>query len=405
MNAGTFRFSGAAFLALAMALAASPVCAQKKYDPGATDTEIKIGNLMAYTGPFAEYGATGRAEAAYFQMINDRGGVNGRKINFVSVDNGTNFRGSLDLARKLVEEDKVLLLFGNFGYATNLAIRGYLNENKIPQLFLATNDSTFDDPAHFPWTMGFGASKRIEGIVYAKYILQNKPEAKIAVLYPSDESGQDWLEGIHEGLGEKSSKLIVKEVSFSYIDPAGLDSRIAELKDSGADVFLNMSVGKYATLAIRKAYDMGWRPLEFLPNASLSIAAFLEPAGLEKAVGIMTNARSKGWASPESQSDPAVREYVDWMKKYNRSGNLRDANNLFGYEVSETLVEVLKKCGDNLTRQNVMDQAASLNLELGMLLPGIRVTTSKTDYQPIKQLYLIRFNGKSWDPIGGVIGE
>ena len=364
---------------ISFVLAAGPASAQKKYDSGATDTQIKIGNIMPYTGKFMEYGAIGRAEAAYFQMINDLGGVNGRKINFVSLDSGSDFSKSLALAHQLVEQDQVLLTVSTWGAPTNLAIRAYMNEKKVPQLFVADTDSAMDDPTHFPWTMGFQPSKRTEGVAYASYILQTKPDAKIAILCGSAPSDQEWLLGIREGLGEKASAMIVKEVSFDYSDPAMLDPQIVALKSSGADVFMNLAVGKFATEAIRKSYDIDWRPLQFIPNASLSISAFLDPAGLEKAAGIITNARSKGWLKPESRQDPAVREFVEWMKKYNPDASLRDANNVYGYEVAQTLVEVLKKCGDDLTRANVMKQATCLDLELGMLRPGINITTSLTD--------------------------
>ena len=376
---------------------------QKTYDPGASDSEIKIGNLMPYTGVFSEYGAIGKAEAAYFQMINDRGGVNGRKINFISVDSGSDWKKAPEQARQLVEQDRVLLLFSNFGYPGNKAVRDYMNEQKIPQLFVASNDSTFDDPAQFPWTMGFAASKRTESLVYAKYILTEKPHAKIAVLYPEDSSGDEWRAGLHDGLGERASAMIVKEISFSYSDPSSIDSAIAELKVSGADTFFDFTVGRFTTAAIRKAYDIGWHPVQFIPNASLSVAAFLDPAGLQKSVGIVTNARSKGWTSERAKDDPAVREFLDWMSKYDPDANVRDANVLFGYEAAQVMVAVLQKCGGNLTRANVMKQAAGLDLELGMLMPGVRVTTSPTDYRPIKQLYLVRFDGKFWMPFGGVI--
>jgi branched-chain amino acid transport system substrate-binding protein len=283
-----------------------------------------------------------------------------------------------------------------------MAIRQYMNDKGVPQLFVAATDSAFDDPSHFPWTMGFQPSRLTEGIVYARYILEHKPDAKIAILSARDASGEEWLRGIHQGLGDKASSLIVKEATFSYGDAPPLDEQIAELKNSGANVFLNLAVGGFATRAIRKAYDLDWHPLQFIPNASLSIAAFLEPAGLEKAAGIITNARSKGWLKPQSRADPAVREFLDWMKKYNPDASLRDANYVYGYEVAATLVEVLKKCGDTLTRDNVRKQAASLDLGLGMLSPGIRITTSPTDYQPIKQLFLIQFNGHDWVPIGSV---
>jgi len=380
------RFSATAVLLLALA----PAVAQ----------EIKIGNIMPYTGAFAEYGATGRAEAAYFEMIDDQGGVNGRKIKFISLDSGSETAKAVALAHQLVEQDGVLLTVGNWGTPANLAMRAYMNEKKVPQLFVAATESAFDDPAHFPWTMGFQPSKRIEGLVYAKYILGNKPGAKIAILYARDAAGQEWLEGIREGLGEKAPAMIAKEASFDYSDPASLDSQIVALKESGANVFMNLAVGRFATRAIRKAWDIDWHPLQFIPNASLSVAAFLEPAGLKKAAGIITNARSKGWLKPEAREDPAVRAFLAWMAKYNPGASLRDANYVYGYEVAQTMVEVLKKCGNDLTRANVMKQAASLDLELGMLRPGIRITTSATDYQPIKQLFLIQFDGQDWVPIG-----
>jgi branched-chain amino acid transport system substrate-binding protein len=372
---------------------------QKSYDPGASDTEIKIGNIAPSSSSSNEYAAVARAEAAYFRMINDRGGVNGRKINFISVEDASVVPNSVDFARKLVEEDKVLLIFSSFGTESNLAIRAYLNAQKVPQLFVQSSSAVFDDPSHFPWTMGFFATYRTEGLVYAKYILQNKPRAKIAMLYANDDAGKEYLAGVHDGLGDKASAMIVKEVSYQVSDRA-LEPQITALRDSGADVFLDLSVGTFATQAIRTAYDLGWHPLQFIPNASLSIAASLDPAGLEKSAGIITNARSKSWTSPRAQSDPAVREFLDWMRKYNPDASLRDQNNVAGYERAEALVEVLKRCGDDLTRANVMKQASSLDLELGMLRPGIRVKTSPTDYQPIKQLFLIRFDGREWVPFG-----
>jgi len=382
------------FLSIA---AAQP--ARKQYDPGASDTEIKIGNIVPYTGSFSEYGATGRAEAAYFHMINDHGGINGRKINFVSVDSGSDTNQAVTLAHRLVEQDQVLLTVGIWGSPTNLAIRPYMNEKQVPQLFVNAPDSAFDDPSHFPWTMGFQPTKRTEGLVYARYVLHQTPSAKIAILVSSDGSGKDWVQGIHDALGDKGATMIVKEASFSYSDPASLDTSIVALKASGADVFMNLAVGRFATQAIRKAYDIDWHPLQFIPNASLSISAFIEPAGREKAVGVISNARSKGWLKPQARQDPAVLAFLDWFKTNNPNASIRDANNVYGYEVAETLVDVLKRCGDNLTRANVMKQAASLDLELGMLRPGIRVTTSPTDYQPIKDLFLIKFDGQDWAAI------
>jgi branched-chain amino acid transport system substrate-binding protein len=379
-----------------------PAMAQKSYDPGATDTELKIGNIMSYTGWASSYGAIGRAEAAYFQMINDRGGVNGRKITFLSVDNASTATSAADLARRLVEHDGVLLIFGALGTETNLAIRPYLNELHVPQLFIDSSSAVFNDPVHFPWTMGFFASYRTEGLAYAKYLLQTKPGARIAILYADDDAGKEYLAGVLDGLGERSSAMIARQMSYRPADP-GLDTQLVALKDSGADVFLNFAVGPFATEAIRKAYDLDWHPLQFIANASLSTAAFLEPAGLPKATGIITNARSKGWLEPQTRSDPAVREFVEWMRQYNPQASLRDQNNVAGYERAAALVEVLKKCGDNLTRANVMQQAAHLDIELGMLRPGIRVSTTPADYQPIHQLFLMKFDGRGWVPFGPVL--
>jgi branched-chain amino acid transport system substrate-binding protein len=398
------RFFLTSFLLATAFVASGPnAAAQKAYGQGVTDTEIKIGNIAPYTGWGSEYAAIARAEAAYFHMINDRGGVNGRKINFVSLDGASESANMLPLARKLVEDEKVLLLFSTIGTEGNLAIRDYLNQAKVPQLFVQSSSAVFNDPAHFPWTMGFFATYDDEGVAYAKYVLANKPTAKIAVLYANDDAGKEYRAGVHAGLGQKSAAMIVKEVSYQVSD-ASLDTQIAAMKDSGADVFFNFAIGPFATKSIRAAYDLGWRPLQFIPNASLSIAAFLEPAGLEKSAGIICNARSKNWWSARSHDDPAVREFLDWMSKYNPQASLRDQDNVAGYERAQTLVAVLQKCGDNLTRENVMKQAASLDLELGMPRPGIKVRTSPTDYQPIHQLFLIRFDGQQWQGFGGLIG-
>jgi branched-chain amino acid transport system substrate-binding protein len=390
----------AAILLAAMAIAI-PGVAEKKYGPGVTDREIKIGNIAPYTGFMQEYGAVARAEAAYFQMINDRGGVNGRKINFVSEDDGSDSARFVELGHQLVEQQNVLLIFSSFGTEPNLAIRPYMNDKKVPQLFIQSSSAVFDDPSHFPWTIGFFATYRTEGLAYAKYILATKPAAKIGVLYENTDAGKEYLGGVRDGLGGQASAMIVKQACYQVSDP-DVGSQVLALKNSGADVFLNLAVGTFATSAIRKAYDIEWHPLQFIPNASLSIAAFLDPAGLQKAAGIITNARSKGWMHPQSRSDPAVHDFLEWMSRYNPQASLRDQNNVAGYERAEALIEVLKKCDDDLTRANVMKQAASLDFELGMLRPGIRVRTSADDYQPIKQLFLIRFNGKEWDPIGPV---
>lgn len=384
---------------------AQRAAAQKKYDAGASDSEIKIGNISAYSGWGKAYGAVANAEAAYFRMVNDHGGVNGRKINFLSVDGESDPAKALELAKKLVEQDQVLLLFSPIGTESNLSIREYLNQKQVPQLFVESSSSAFNDPQRFPWTMGFFATYRQEGRAYADYLLRNRPKAKIGVLYANDEAGRDYLKGVHDGLGNSVATMIVKELAYEASDPDGIQRKILELRDSGSDVLLNFSVGPFSTQTIREAYDAGWHPLQFLPNASLSTAAFIEPAGAEKAKGIISNARSKSWLRPQDQNDPAVREFLDWMRKYNPDANLRDQNNVAGYERAQVLVEVLRRCGDDLTRANVMKQAASLDLELGMLRPGIRVHTTPEHYQPIHQLFLVQFDGHAWQPFGAVIGN
>ena len=333
-------------------------------------------------------------------MINDRGGINGRKIVFVSVDDGSDSSQARRLAQQLIEQDGALLLFSTFGNASNLAIRTFANEKKVPHRFVQSNALAFDDPAHFPWTMGFFATFRTEAQTYARYILQTRPEAKIGVLYANDDPGNEFLAGLRDGLGERAATMIVKQAAFKYSDPATVDKQVEALKDTGADVFINAAIGRSATQAIRKAFDIGWHPTQFIPNANLSVAAFLDPAGLEKANGIISNARSKFPAPAQAQTDPAVSAYLDWMRRYNTDASIRDQLNLAGYERAQVLKQVLTKCGDELTRAQVMKQAASLDLEIGMLQPGIRVTTSPTDYQPIKQLFLVRFSGKDWISIG-----
>ena len=392
----SFRLTPVLF---ALVFSVPSAAAQKNYDAGATDLEIKVGNIVPYTGKFAQYGVNGRAEAAYFRMINDRGGINGRRINFISLDSGSDTSKAPALAQQLVEKDQVLLTVGIWGTPTNLAVRDYLNEKKVPQLFVAAPDPAFDNPSQFPWTMGFQATKRVEGINYARYILRVKPAAKIAILYAGDKSGREWLLGIHDGLGSRAADMIVKEVSFQYAEPSALDAKIDTLKATGADVFLDMAIGRFATEAIRHAYDIGWHPLQFIPNGSISTQAFIDPAGLEKAKGIISNARSKFWLDAEMRSDPGVRAFLDWMKTYNAGASLRNSENVYGYEVAEALVAVLRNCGDDLTRANVMKQAANLDLELSMLRPGIKLTTSPTDYQPIKKLFLVKFDGRHWRPI------
>jgi branched-chain amino acid transport system substrate-binding protein len=374
-----------------------------QYGPGASDTEIKIGNTMPYSGPASSYGVIGKSEAAYFAMINEQGGVNGRKINFISRDDAYNPPKTVEQVRKLVEEDKVLLLFQPLGTPSNTAIQGYLNDNKVPQLFVATGADKWNDPKNHPWTMGWQPSYRIEARIYGRYILKTQPDAKIAVLYQNDDFGKDYLIGLREGLSDKADQLIVGSQSYETTDPT-VDQQIVSLQGSGANVLLTAAVPKFAAQAIRKVYDIGWKPTHFLTNVSISVGAVMQPAGLEKSVGIISAGYVKDPTDPQWQGTPEYNEWLTWMKKYNSSANVSDNFAVYGYSVAQTLVTVLKASGDNLTRENVMQHAASIrDLKLPMLLPGITVNTSANDFAPIKQMQLEKFDGTTWKLFGEVI--
>ncbi len=389
--------------AAGLVLAGGLAFAAGQYGPGASDTEIKIGNTMPYSGPASAYGAIGKAETAYFAMINDQGGINGRKINFITRDDGYSPPKTVELVRQLVEQDQVLLLFNTLGTPPNSAIRGYLNDNKVPQLFVATGADKWNDPKHYPWTMGWLPSYRVEARIYARYILKNLPNAKIAVLYQNDDFGKDYLVGLREGLGDKADKMIVATKTYETTDPT-VDSQIVALQGSGSDVLLTAAIPKFAAQAIRKVYDIGWKPTHFLTNVSASVKAVLQPAGPEKGVGIISAGYLKEPTDPQWQDTPEYKEWLAWMKKYNTSGNVADGNNVSGYSVAQTMVAVLKASGDNLTRENVMKQAASIHDEkLPMLLPGITVSTSADDFAPIKQMQLEKFDGTTWQLFGEVI--
>jgi branched-chain amino acid transport system substrate-binding protein len=395
-----------ALLALSSALSVhSPASAQKKYDPGASDTEIKIGQTMPYSGPASAYGAIGRAEAAYFRKVNDEGGVNGRKIVFISLDDGYSPAKTVEMTRRLVEQDQVLLMFASLGTPTNTAVHSYMNANKVPQLFVATGASKWNDPQGHPWTMGLQPNYQTEAQIYARYILQTKPNAKIGVLYQNDDYGKDYLKGLKDGLGEKAAAMIVAEVSYEVTD-ATVDSQIMQLRGAGVDVFVDITTPKFAAQAIRRTYDAGWKPMHFLNNVSSSVGAVLAPAGLEKSAGLITGLYRKDPTDSRWDNDPAMIAWRTFMKTYNPEGGLTDDNNVAGYGTARTLVHVLKQCGDNLTRENVMKQAASLkDYDNGTSLPGIRANTSPTDYAPIKAMQLARFDGKTWVPFGDVLGK
>jgi len=396
-------FSGTGLAALlALGMTTGAVAAEKQYGPGVTDTEIKIGNIMPYSGPASAYGTMGKAEAAYFAMINDQGGINGRKINFISRDDAYSPPKTVEVAHQLVEQDQVLLLFGAIGTPGNLAIRDYINEKMVPQLFVVSGASQFNDPKHYPWTMGFNASYRVEGRIYARYILENAPNAKIAVLYQNDDFGKDYLTGLRAGLGDKADKMIVATQTYQISD-ATVDPQIVALQGSGANVLLTAATPKFVTQTISKVYDIGWKPMHFIVNPSAGVKAVFEPAGLEKAIGIISATYTKG-SDPRWQGTPEYKEYAAWMEKYNPSGNPADVFNVTSYTAAQAMVYVLKQCGDNLTRENVMKQAANIrDLKLPMLLPGITVSTSPTDFAPIKQMQLMKFNGKTMELFGEVI--
>ena len=401
MTGFTRRTAIATIATLALAAGAH---AQKRYDTGASDSEIKVGSIMPYSGPASAYGTIGKVQAAYFKMINEQGGINGRKINFISYDDGYSPPKAVEMARKLVEQDEVLLLFQPLGTPGNTAIHKYMNQKKVPQLFVATGASLWNDPKNFPWTMGWQPNYQTEGRIYATHMIRNKPDGKIAILYQNDDSGRDYLKGFKDGLGDKV-KQIVAELTYEVTDPT-VDSQILKLKSSNADVFFHMATPKFAAMGIRKAHDIGWKPLQYLVNVSASVGSVLTPAGLDKSVGIISTQYLKDPTDKAWENDPAMIKWTAFMKKYYPEGSLTDASNLYGYAVAQTLVQTLKQCGDNLTRENVMRQAANLkDLELDVALPGIKINTSPTDFAPIESEQLIRFDGKQWVRFGEVIGK
>jgi ABC-type branched-subunit amino acid transport system substrate-binding protein len=402
---GIFRKSWPVALACAGLLLSglSGAQAQKKYGPGVSDSEILLGQTIPYSGPASAYATYGKAQAAFFRMLNERDGINGRKIRLLSLDDAYSPPRTVEQIRKLVEQEQVLAIFSSFGTPTNTAIYKYLNARKVPHLFVSSGGIEFYDPKGAPWTMGWRPNYVLEGKVYAKYLLHTKPNAKIAVLYQHDDIGRDYLRGLKEGLGDRAAKMIVAEASFEVTDPT-VDSQIVMLQASGADTFFNFSTPKAAAQAIRKIWDVGWRPLQFVGNPAASVATVMKPAGLDKSVGILTAAFLKDPTDTRWQTDPGFKEWLAWMKKYYPEGDTSDFYNVYAYSTAQTMVQVLRQCGDDLTRENVMRQATSIkDLELPMLLPGIRVNTSSTDYQPVQQMQMQRFDGKQWALFGDVI--
>jgi branched-chain amino acid transport system substrate-binding protein len=388
--------------ALALVTTSGHVLAQKKYDSGASDTEIKIGNIMPYSGPASAYGVIGKTEAAYFNKINAEGGINGRKIIFLSYDDGYSPPKAVEQARKLVESDEVLVVFNPLGTPSNSAIQKYLNAKKVPQLFVATGATKWNDPKDFPWTMGWQPSYQSEARIYAKYLLKEKPDAKISVFYQNDDFGKDYLKGLKDGLGAKASQIIAEE-GYETSEPS-IDNHIVKLKASGANVFMSITTPKFAAQAIKKMAEMEWKPLHIVSNVSASVGGVIKPAGFENSQGILSAAYAKDGADSQWDSDPGMQKFYAFLAKYYPEANKLDGSVVYGYGAAQTMVKVLEMCGDNLTRENVMKQAASLkDFAPDTLLPGVKIDTSATDFAPIDQLRMMRFKGEKWELFGNII--
>ncbi len=398
------NYFGLVIAGAATVMIATSALGQKKYDPGATDKEIKVGHLNPYSGPASSYGAIGKAIGAYFDKVNAEGGINGRMVKFISLDDGYNPAKTVEMTRKLVEEDEVLLVFQPLGTPSNSAIHKYMNTKKVPQLFVATGATKWGDPKNFPYTMGWQPSYQSEAKNFATHILETKPGAKIAILYQNDDYGKDYLKGFEDALGDKGKTMIVSKVTYEVTDPT-VDSQIVSLKASGADTFFNVTTPKFAAQAIKKAAEIGWKPTHYLNSVSSSVASVLVPAGVENAVGIYTANYIKDPTDPQFQKGKEWDDWLAWMKKYHPSGSLTDNFNVYGYTVAQAMTQVLKQAGDNLTRDNVMKQSANLDMTLPMLLPGVNVKTGPDDFYPIEREQLGRFDGKTWVLFGKVYGR
>jgi len=384
-------------------IVAGPALAQKKYGPGASDTEIKVGNLMPYSGPASAYGLIGKTIDAYFKKVNAEGGINGRKINFISYDDAYSPPKTVEQARKLVESDEVLFIFQPLGTAANSSIQKYMNAKKVPQLFVATGATKFGDPKNFPWTMGWQPNYQSEARIYAQYLMKNHPNGKIGILYQNDDYGKDYVKGLKDGLGDKAKSMIISEQPYETSDPT-VDSQIINLKASGADVFFNVTTPKFAAQAIKKAHEIGWKPLHLLNNVSTSVGGVLKPAGLEAAKDVLSTGYLKDPTDPTWDNDPGKKQWLAFMDKYFPDGDKTSSFTSYGYSVAQTVEMVLKQCGDDLTRENVMKQAASLkNVQLPMAIPGVVLNTSATDFYPFKQMQMQRFNGERWELFGPVM--
>jgi ABC-type branched-subunit amino acid transport system substrate-binding protein len=388
-----------------VALSASSAYAQKKYDTGATDTEIKIGQTVPFSGPASAYSSIGKTQAAYFKMINEQGGVNGRKINLIQYDDAYSPPKAVEQVRKLVESDEVLLTFQIVGTPSNAAVQKYLNAKKVPQLFAATGASKFTDPKNFPWTLGFNPNYQTEGRIYGQYILKNHPDAKIGILYQNDDLGRDYLTGIKASLGDKAAKMIVAEASYEVTDPT-IDSQVLKIKDAGADLFFNASTPKQAAQAIKKIGELGWHPVQIVDINATSVGAVLTPAGLEASKGLISTNYGKDPGDPQWKDDPGMKHYFDFMAKYFPDGDKNSNFNTYGYSTAQLMVHVLKQCGDDLTHENVMKQATNLkNVELDLSLPGMKANTTENDYRVNKQMQMMKFNGERWELFGPILED
>ncbi|GAB3774590.1 ABC transporter substrate-binding protein [Ramlibacter monticola] len=382
-----------------LALAALPALGQKKYGPGASDKEIRIGNTIPYSGPASAYGIIGRVQAAYFKMVNEQGGIGGRQLNYISLDDGYSPPKTVEMVRKLVEQDEVLFTVSTLGTPSNSAIHKYMNQKKVPHLFVATGASKWNDPKDFPWTMGFNPNYQSEGKLYAQDILRSRPNAKIAVLYQNDDYGKDYLKGFMEGLGEKGKAMVVKTATYEVTDPT-IDSQIVTLQSSGADVFFNITTPKFAAQAIRKVADIGWKPVHYLNQVSSSVGSVLKPAGLDKSVGLISMQYFKDPTDPKWANDKPMQEYFAFMKKYLPGEDPMDGTATYGMAVAQLVVQLLKQCGNDLTRENVMKQAASLKFQVPLMLPGVVAETSASDFAPFQTMQLVKFDGKTWQGFG-----
>ncbi len=389
--------------ALALLSGSRAAFAQKKYDNGASDTEIKLGHCGPYSGPASAYGVIGKGIEAYWKSVNDLGGINGRKINFVTLDDGYSPAKTVEVVRQLVEQDKVLCLFNTLGTPSNTAIQKYMNQKKVPQLYVATGASKWGRPKEFPWTMGYQPDYHTEAVIYAKHIQANIKDAKVGVLMQNDDFGKDYVDGFKEGLGKDAGSVIAKLVTYEVTDPT-VESQIIQLKDSGANVFFNVATPKFAAQAIRKAADIGWKPAQYMTNVSASVTSVMKPAGFDNGQGIITAAYLKDPTDKRWDDDAEMKTWRAWMDKYMPGANQGDANYVYAYSVSFLMQQTLAKCGDTLTHENVMKQAANFQkLRVPMLLPGITVSTSPTDYYPIQAVQLQRFKGETWDLFGEVM--